>query len=173
MKRDKVMTFLRQSNQIEGVFSKKAHDQARMAWDYLIGQDVLTYENVCETHKLLMQGLLEPEHIGHWRKIPVMIAGRIPPNPGSLNRMMYMWMYHANIPTNSEEQIRREHIQFERIHPFVDGNGRMGRILMNWQRLKFGFDVLVIWSRQPFRSRYYSWFSEVIPEMEVIANDSR
>jgi len=49
-----------------------------------------------------------------------------------------------------------DHIHFEKIHPFVDGNGRMGRILMNWQRVKVGLQPLIIWASE--RQAYYAWF---------------
>jgi len=59
-------------------------------------------------------------------------------------------------PTSSEKLIKRWHIQFEKIHPFEDGNGRTGRILMNIQRLKVGLPILVIYDKEKFE--YYKWF---------------
>jgi len=42
------------------------------------------------------------------------------------------------------DEIERIHVEFENIHPFEDGNGRVGRILMNLQRIFSGMSVLII-----------------------------
>ena len=64
------------------------------------------------------------------------------------------------VEDNKEEiisnRIRNDHIGFEKIHPFIDGNGRLGRILMNWQRIQCGLDILVIWEIE--KQEYYKWF---------------
>jgi len=49
------------------------------------------------------------------------------------------------------------HINFEKIHPFIDGNGRIGRMLLNWQRVKLGLPVLVI--KESEKQEYYKWFN--------------
>jgi len=43
------------------------------------------------------------------------------------------------------------HFRFELLHPFFDGNGRTGRLLMNWQRRSAGFPVTVIQVQEPAR----------------------
>ena len=51
-----------------------------------------------------------------------------------------------NAATEEEklESILDTHIQFERIHPFSDGNGRTGRVLINYSLLQEGFPPLII-----------------------------
>ena len=51
-----------------------------------------------------------------------------------------------NAATEEEklDSILDAHIQFERIHPFSDGNGRTGRMLMNYSLLQEGFPPLII-----------------------------
>ncbi len=50
------------------------------------------------------------------------------------------------------------HVMYERIHPFLDGNGRTGRIFMNWTRVKrCKLPVLVI--KEEERQEYYKWFA--------------
>ena len=51
-----------------------------------------------------------------------------------------------NAATEEEklESILDTHIQFERIHPFSEGNGRTGRVLMNYSLLQEGFPPLII-----------------------------
>lgn len=53
-------------------------------------------------------------------------------------------MEHANTEAEKLESILDAHIQFERIHPFSDGNGRTGRLLMNYSLLREGFPPLII-----------------------------
>jgi len=55
-----------------------------------------------------------------------------------------------------EEHIKANHVFFEHVHPFVDGNGRIGRMLMNWERIRAGLDILVI--REDEKEKYYDWF---------------
>jgi Fic family protein len=50
----------------------------------------------------------------------------------------------------------RNHVKFEKIHPFEDGNGRIGRILLNWQRVKAGLPILTIYEKD--KHAYYKWF---------------
>ena len=62
-------------------------------------------------------------------------------------------------PAYSQSLIKRWHIQFEHIHPFEDGNGRTGRILMNLQLRKRGLPIMVIHEGKE-QSEYYKWFKE-------------
>ena len=55
--------------------------------------------------------------------------------------------YRLENATTEEEKLESvldTHIQFERIHPFSDGNGRTGRMLMNYSLLQEGFPPLII-----------------------------
>ncbi|MBU6390532.1 Fic family protein, partial [Patescibacteria group bacterium] len=50
------------------------------------------------------------------------------------------------------------HLDFETIHPFNDGNGRIGRVLMNFQFLSLGFPRVIIRNKE--KSAYYQTFIE-------------
>ena len=69
----------------------------------------------------------------------------IPPEPEKIPNLMMYFVYNYN----HDEQdiftkIARYHIEFEKIHPFEDGNGRTGRLLINYELLKNNFPPVVI-----------------------------
>ena len=50
------------------------------------------------------------------------------------------------------------HVKYEKIHPFADGNGRTGRMFMNWTRLKRNNEPLLIIHEGEEQREYYGWF---------------
>lgn len=80
---------------------------------------------------------------------------RVPVDAVKIVDAMKTWIDNSHTST-TEEHIKRDHIVFEEIHPFVDGNGRTGRMLMNWQRLDNNLNILTIWNKE--KSAYYKWF---------------
>ena len=64
------------------------------------------------------------------------------------------------------DEIARFHLEFERIHPFVDGNGRIGRVLINWQSAKFGYPPVIIRNKGKRRD-YYPVFPRYTGDGEI------
>lgn len=86
-----------------------------------------------------------------YRKVNVMIRGaqEIPPKSKEVPiKMMYFIDNYNHFPIQGEEDILKKiayfHIEFEHIHPFEDGNGRTGRLLINYELLKNNFPPIVI-----------------------------
>lgn len=153
----KLKEFLKESNHIEREYDLFAHEDAYKAWKFLESFDGLTISRILEVHSILMENL-NPRIAGRIRNCNVRVGYKICPNPGSLNRLMYTWIdCHGKAKT--EEEIKLAHIVFEGIHPFEDGNGRTGRIIMNWQRAKNGLPILVIHEGDEQRD-YYKWFNK-------------
>ncbi len=82
-----------------------------------------------------------------YRTVQVFIRGseHIPPEPEKIPNSMMYYVYNYN----HDEQdiftkIAKYHIDFEKIHPFEDGNGRTGRLLINYELLKNNLPPIVI-----------------------------
>ncbi len=82
-----------------------------------------------------------------YRKVQVFIRGseHIPPEPEKIPNLMNYYVYnYNNDEQNIFSKIAKYHIKFEKIHPFEDGNGRTGRILLNYELLKNNIAPVVI-----------------------------
>lgn len=156
MKTDMTLYF-HNSNLIEGFDSEEADYCLKTAWEYLLKQKKLTHSVICRAQALAVyhQRDLKPEWRGKYRTIPVYIGGREALDPSLIREKMTGWLWRLN-----DEQYLKAipmHIDFEHIHPFVDGNGRTGRLLMWWQQIRDGEDPKLI----EFDKRwdYYKWFN--------------
>lgn len=157
------LEFLVQSNYIEQVYDEIHMRAAKAAWNFLKKQDRLTTKVILQTHKKLMVKHLPLNQRGKWRLCNVKVGIYDPPDRYQVPSMMDWWIKDANqtisgTPRKAEEIIKQDHITFERIHPFVDGNGRVGRMLLNWQRLQVGLPILVI--KASHRWEYYDWWAQ-------------
>lgn len=82
-----------------------------------------------------------------YRTVQVFIQGseHIPPEPEKVPNLMMYYVYNYNHDTQDVfTKIARYHIEFEKIHPFEDGNGRTGRLLLNYELLKNNLSPIVI-----------------------------
>jgi len=110
-----------------------------------------TVELILNLHQVLMNGVLS--NAGQFRSHPVRIVGArvIPPNALKVAEKMVALCEQMQTTQDPIGMIL-QHAWFEAIHPFADGNGRMGRLLLNYQLLRAGFPLIVIRSE---RKRLY------------------
>lgn len=152
--------FLKESNAIEEVYDDLSLERSVRAWFYLLDFDSLSPALIKQTHKLLMIG--QPIHDferGYWRQQRIWIGNNLVPwefIPQAMDEWVKDAMTSVKVPGPDGHHIKLDHISFERIHPFIDGNGRMGRLLMNWQRVKAKLPILVI--KESEKADYYEWF---------------
>lgn len=86
--------------------------------------------------------------ISGYRKVPVRIRGaeHIPPEPSQVPQLMMYFVYNYNHTSYDDifQKISEMHLQYEKIHPFEDGNGRTGRLILNFELLKNNLAPVVI-----------------------------
>ncbi len=121
----------------------------------------LIKELVLILHEMLMSNI-DDKIAGRFRKKGeyVRVGTHIAPPPEHVERMIeeifneYSW----NIGTFFLDKIAKFHLKFETIHPFCDGNGRIGRTIINYQLLRFGFPCVII--KNKGKEKYYQAFSD-------------
>lgn len=112
-------------------------------------------------HGLLIGGI-DDSVAGRFRKVNeyVRVGKHIAPAPEHVIRMIEVLFndYKTNHEDNIFKKIADFHLQFENIHPFCDGNGRIGRVLINLQLQEFGYPNIII--RDKEKHIYYKTFIE-------------
>lgn len=112
-----------------------------------------------EIHSLVLMNKAQDK--GVYRKVPVIIAGaaHTPPQPYLIMPQMeeLIRKYEAMQGASVFERAALFHLLFEGIHPFIDGNGRTGRLLINLDLLQNGY--LPISVKFTDRKRYYECFA--------------
>ncbi|WP_369685642.1 Fic family protein [Salinibaculum rarum] len=145
--------YIVESNAIEDVYDDSAVEDSVEAWEYLQEQDELGEEDVKEAHRLLLRNR-QPDVAGEYRDVHVRIGGDVPPHPSVVSELMGELV--ARVPSTGVEAIQW-HVDFEGVHPFVDGNGRVGRLVYLWHcREVLGVEP-VVW-READVEGYYALF---------------
>ncbi len=119
----------------------------------------LTEREVLSIHNLILRGI-HPEDAGRYRKVQVMIKGsaHMPPQPFLVAKEMedYFIWYETNKNKLHPIVLAAEmHERLVTIHPFIDGNGRTSRLVMNFILLQNGYIIANIKGDYENRMRYY------------------
>lgn len=138
------------------------HKEAFLYVVELVSKQVPISEKVAkEIHSLIL--IDRPHDRGAYRKIPISIMGSVhmPLQPFLVPVQMEELMRVDSMRVNKIhliERLARFHMEFERIHPFIDGNGRTGRLLMNLELMQQGFPPINV--KFSDRKRYYECFAD-------------
>jgi Fic family protein len=122
---------------------------------------VLTERTIRELHSLVLMN--DVKNRGVYRSVDVAILGaaRTPP-PHYLVREQIEQLMSVYDELKREghiiEAVAEFHLRFENIHPFIDGNGRTGRLVLNLELIKAGF--LPVNIKFTDRNKYYDCFDD-------------
>jgi len=133
--------------------------RAAIAWveELLQAGKPITEWDVRQLHQLVLKGI-DPDHAGRYRTENVAIVGasHTPPAAVLVPEQMaelLRWYSSAACSLHPIERAAEFHTRFEQIHPFIDGNGRTGRLLMNFSLMRDGYPPAVL--RKENRLNYY------------------
>ena len=121
----------------------------------------ISERTIKEIHTLILHGI-NRENAGRYRSVPVMISGsrHIPPQPYLIDKLMEDFILHFQ--EMKAEKVHPVlvsaylHDELVRIHPFIDGNGRTSRLLMNLYLLRNGYVIVNLKGTDEAKLAYYT-----------------
>lgn len=118
-------------------------------------------ETILLLHQMLIGGI-DDKIAGRFRKFGeyVRVGTHVAPAPEHVERMIeaIITEYTGDLTNYFLDKIAKFHLDFETIHPFNDGNGRIGRVLVCFQLQRLGFPIIIIRDRE--KKEYYKSFAE-------------
>ncbi|GBF76406.1 cell division protein Fic [Paenibacillus sp. 598K] len=127
--------------------------------DIVRRKEPLSEWQVKSIHRLILKSI-EDEHAGVYRNENVIISGatHIPPDftqvKGLMEDLIQQYEMHWLSNVHAVERACLLHIEFVKIHPFIDGNGRTARLLLNFELMQNGYPPIVI--EKEDRAEYYT-----------------
>lgn len=128
--------------------------------DYIIDHatDKITESHIKQLHMLLKSNTSDSQKswfaVGDYKRFANEVGGEETVQPEDVHKRMKELLAEYNQLKSIEfEDILNFHVQFERIHPFQDGNGRVGRLLLFWQCLQASIVPFII--TEKLRLFYY------------------
>lgn len=150
-------------------------------------QDIeISERTIKEIHALILHGI-DRENAGRYRNVPVMISGstHMPPQPYLIEKQMedFILRFKRMEAENVHPVLIAAYLHDElvRIHPFIDGNGRTSRLLMNLYLLRHGYVIITLKGSNDAKVSYYmalekshteqlpEEFQKVVVEAEIAA----
>ena len=141
---------------MEAVGHKEAFEFVQ---DLVKNQVPLSESIIRQIHYLVLAD--KKDDRGVYRRVPVRIMGakHEPVQPYLIQpKMEQLLESYRNNTEHLITKLARFHIEFEGIHPFIDGNGRTGRLLINLELMKAGYPPIDI--KFTDRAAYYNAFDE-------------
>jgi Fic family protein len=128
--------------------------------DLVKNKEHLNVRNLLQIHAIILKSI-DKENAGFYRKVPVLISGSLhtPPQPYLVSKLMedYFLFYEVSKMNLHPIVLCAEmHERLVSIHPFIDGNGRTARLIMNLILLQNGFPIANIKGDTDSRMSYYT-----------------
>ena len=139
------------------------HREAILYVEEIVKQNhPLTECQIKSIHSLILKGILD-DQAGVYRTQNVLISGfkYVPPDYSQIPELMVLfiqWLVKEGANLHPVARAAIIHSEFVKIHPFVDGNGRTARLLLNFELMKNGYPPIVI--EKEHRLAYYSALDE-------------
>lgn len=132
----------------------------KKAFDYILNyKGDITKDFIFNLHTLVIVNTLRQDLIsqsGKYRRVQVFIGRSIPPTSSEVPLLMTRLLKWYSVNKSKLHPLILAsyfHVEFEKIHPFVDGNGRVGRLLMNFILYKNKFPMINVPKKRKFK--YY------------------
>lgn len=133
---------------------KETEAHSKVFLEMLKKEEKITNDLLLQWHKDIF-GDVKSDIAGKYRNYLVRVGAYLAPDWQEVKKMMnkLIEFIHDNKKMNPVELSARAHYKFEKIHPFGDGNGRIGRLLMNYILWGGGYPMLIIEYKK--RRSYY------------------
>lgn len=124
-------------------------DAVNIVYNFVESRQTIDEPSILALHKAVLKGNFDVHVIGEYRDVPVWIRGSsyVPPPPEQVPAFMKKLITLANSNPKRLDPITLSamvHLDFESVHPFADGNGRVGRLLSNWILMKHKYPPIII-----------------------------
>lgn len=156
-------------SEVEDILNGKINDAALLvnnqnnAFEYIVSLiksgEELNENKLKDLHEILMKDILEVS--GLYRNVDISIKGSNHTPPSHIkvyDRMGKYFDFLAQDNNDLLEYISYSHLQLAKVHPFLDGNGRCARLVLNYELMKNGFAPVYILPEE--RNEYYNTLEE-------------
>jgi Fic family protein len=123
----------------------------------------IRHEDILELHRILAGEVMDQGEAGKYRMIAVRVGQYLPPPADAVSGLMFELLEWWNTAAQKLSPVLSSailHYRFEAIHPFADGNGRLGRALALWELYRRRFDTHHIFAVDEYfredRPKYYA-----------------
>jgi Fic family protein len=181
LEKEFLSTFIASTNAIEGSTLTKEQTYnylfedivpaGRSKKELYMAENILTAWNYCKDncsrfpnqndlkilHSMVNKGIESEKTLGKYKPIQNYVGDIYTTSflfTDKKIEQLLRWIRKAKRKMNEFEIIFQSHAQFEIIHPFLDGNGRVGRLLINWLLIYYGLEPMII--RNTKRDQYIS-----------------
>jgi Fic/DOC family len=142
-----LMAFIRESNAIEGILREPFGDEVAAAENFLAAPTIFV-ATLCELQSIFAPNMPLREVPGENVRVGSYVA---PPGGPEIRTRLENILHNAH----TKGSPWRAHCLFEMLHPFMDGNGRAGRMLWVWHMRRIGLDPFI----RPF---LHSWYYQTL-----------